>query len=321
MANGNFGGGDGTALNPYLVEDAHDLDAVRNYLGDETVHFKQVANIDLSSWGNWEPIQYGTSTSDDDVFRGNYDGGGYKISNMTCQHSRDNVGLFGYIDSATIKNVFVENCDVIGNDYTGSLVGEVYSSTIFNCYSSGSVSAEEWSGELYGDWVGGLIGGISSGSTISNCYFKGDVNGYSRIGGLIGGSNSGSTISNCYFSGNVSGDSYVGGLIGYILLVTILNCYSSGSVNGIDSSIGGLVGSGAALTMSNCYSSSSVIGAYNVAGLVGGGSGKISNCYALNPFIARTSDSSDSSFSDITNSNLTTIENCFSLDTLEFRQL
>src|SRR5690554_1654763 len=233
MANGNFGGGDGTALNPYLVEDAHDLDAVRNYLGDETVHFKQVTNIDLSSWGNWEPIQNGDSTSDDDVFRGNYDGGGYKISNMTCQHSRDNVGLFGYIDSATIKNVFVENCNVSGNDYTGGLVGEVYSSTIFNCYSSGSVSGEEWSGYWIGDWIGGLIGGISSGSTISNCYF----------------------------SGNVNGDSYVGGLIGYILLVTISNCYSSGSVNGSDSSIGGLVGSGAALTMSNCYSSSSVIGA------------------------------------------------------------
>src|SRR5690554_6146631 len=253
MANGNFGGGDGTALNPYLVEDAHDLDAVRNYLGDTSVHFKQVANIDLSSWGNWLPIQNGSSISSENVFRGVYDGGGYKISNMTCQHNRYYVGLFGYITSATIKNVFVENCNVNGDTNVGSLVGDT---------SSGS-------------------------NTILNCYSSGNVSGRSTVGGLIGSCYDGTTISNCYFSGNVSGTNWTGGLIGSSSSAKISNCYSSGSVSG-DSPVGGLIGlcSG---RITNCYSSSSVSGGGSVGGLVGGGSGaKISNCYALNPFIART---------------------------------
>ena len=29
MANGLFGGGDGTSSSPYLIEDAHDLNAIR----------------------------------------------------------------------------------------------------------------------------------------------------------------------------------------------------------------------------------------------------------------------------------------------------
>src|SRR5690554_494999 len=286
MANGNFGGGDGTAFNPYLVEDAHDLDAVRNYLGNSSVHFKQVANIDLSSWGNWLPIQNGTSTSGSNVFRGTYDGGGYKISNMRCQHNRNHVGLFGYTDSATIKNIFVENCNVSGIDYVGGLASYTSSnsSIVSNCYSSGNVIGVSW--------VGGLVGYAFSGA-ISNCYSSGNVSGDSRIGGLIGGS--GAKISNCYSSVNVSGNDYwIGGLIGSSSS-TVSNCYSSGSVSGYNS-VGGLVG----MTSS----------------------AKVSNSYALNPFIARVPSSTSTNFGDIAGSyDSGDIKNCFSLDTLEFRQL
>lgn len=58
MANGNFAGGDGTPENPYLIEDAFDLDAVRNNL---RAHYQLINDIDLNispfnEGEGWEPI-------------------------------------------------------------------------------------------------------------------------------------------------------------------------------------------------------------------------------------------------------------------------
>ena len=56
MANGLFGGGDGTEISPYIVQDAQDLWAVRNNL---SAHYVQANNIDLNIFveGNgWEAI-------------------------------------------------------------------------------------------------------------------------------------------------------------------------------------------------------------------------------------------------------------------------
>ena len=51
-----FAHGTGTAADPYQVATADDLNGVRDYL---SAHFKQMADIDLSGYANWEPI--GTS--------------------------------------------------------------------------------------------------------------------------------------------------------------------------------------------------------------------------------------------------------------------
>ena len=54
-----------------------------------------------------------------------------------------------------------------------------------------------------------------SNSTVTNCYSTGSVNGESYTGGLVGVNNASGTITNCYSTGRVNGSgSAVGGLVG-----------------------------------------------------------------------------------------------------------
>src|SRR5690554_1457380 len=239
MANGNFGGGDGSLANPCLVEDVYDLDAIR---GDKNMHYAQVADIDMSGFGNWIPI--GTSSN---PFRGTYNGRGYKITNLTCEHSgADYISLFGrYVYKTVFSNIGLVNCRVVGRDYVGSIG------------SNGDLSTSDTGKDF-------LI--------FKNCYSTGDVSGREYVGGITGTLSVGNPdpiMQNCYSSCNVTGFERVGGLVGY------------------------------------CSSHSEIL-----------------NSYALNPFIARVPGSTNSYFGDIVgHDNGAIIENCFSLDTLEFRQL
>jgi len=90
------------------------------------------------------------------------------------------VGLFGYVGSGgVVKNMGLENVNVVGGWDVGGLVGQNYYGTVSNCYSTGSVSGGY-------DRVGGLVGQNYYG-TVSNCYSTGSVSGgYDRVGGLVG---------------------------------------------------------------------------------------------------------------------------------------
>lgn len=48
-----FEGGTGTLKDPYLIKTAEQLNSVRFGLSK---HYKLIADIDLSKWGNWIPI-------------------------------------------------------------------------------------------------------------------------------------------------------------------------------------------------------------------------------------------------------------------------
>lgn len=48
-----FEGGTGTLKDPYLIKTAEQLNSVRFGLSK---HYKLIADIDLSKWGNWIPL-------------------------------------------------------------------------------------------------------------------------------------------------------------------------------------------------------------------------------------------------------------------------
>lgn len=213
MANGNFGGGDGTVNNPFLVEDAYDLDAVRNNL---SAHYKQVNDIDLSDWGNWEPIGQKYS----DPFQGVYDGNGHKIINLNA-NKNGLVGLFGVL-YGTCTNLGIVKCNVNSTGMRcGALAGHVRSSIVRNCYSTGVVSGTTL--------VGGLTGQMDSNSTVENVYSSCEVTGSNDTGGIAGEISG--TITNCFAlnrfikrradsTGTRFGDIYGSGS------VELINCYS-----------------------------------------------------------------------------------------------
>ena len=250
--------GFGIKTNPYLIEDVEDLKLLAEKVNSgETYtnkYFKQTANIDLENEPNWTPIG-GTviehpSTWEISVFKGNYDGDGYKITNLTTTEDSNHVGLFGKVEDATIQN-----CNITGNvngyNYVGGIVGGVGVKTkILNCSFQGSVMGES-------DCVGGIVGETSAECEVSGCFARGKVEGLQKVGGIAG--KGVGTIKNCYALADVTArDRIAGGIAGGTYNLTIENCYYGGDVLAKNYA-GGIAGvmdstSGSSTTIKNCVS-------------------------------------------------------------------
>jgi len=258
-----------------------DLDNVRNNL---LGNYLQVCDIDLSTWGEFEPIG-----AENDEFFGTYDGDIYTIYNFAFNDpNRDYVGIFGkIIGGAVIKNVRLENVNVVGRQNVGALVGHSFISSI----EGSSVIGGTVDGTL--QWVGGLIGHAHPGTTMSGLSVESvTVSGPSKVGGLVG-NHHGSILDNSYATGNANGDEFVGGLIGYMqegpFDTVVTNSHATGDANGADA-VGGLVGwvehndqPGIKALIDNSHATGSVTGTGKwTGGLVGylGRHDIITNSYA-----------------------------------------
>ena len=277
-----FAGGNGSEEDPYLIETVDHLNNVRNYLGTEhsDKHFKLNANLNLdvapyNSNTGWQPI--GTSLN---PFTGTFDGGGYTISGLFISkegswNNRVPSGLFGKSGTeAKICNLILEDVDITGCYYVGSLVGS----------NSGEISKVNASGDVVGEWDTGGLAGSNNGS-ISDSSFVGTVTGTDLVeygewtGGLVGYNNLG-TIINCWTDVTVVSEYHsIGGLVGENFEGTIRESFSKGTITGYDYT-GGLVGSNNDEIIS-CYSTCTVNGDDQVGGLVGGNSGPISYSFAV----------------------------------------
>ena len=294
----SFGGGSGTASDPYIISNAQQLAylayMVNNGNSYSGKYFEQTANIDLSAY-YWEPI--GIKKNKNYPFSGNYTANPFGvITNLYTKSDYDYAGLFGSVKNATISNIGISGGYIEGGDYTGGLVGYAEGDiTITNCYNTGNVTSTSSN-----SYAGGLVGQADI-ITITNSYNTGNVTArssgtYSYAGGLVGRVSGTTTITNCYNTGNVttttssSTYSYAGGVVGCVLntTITIENSYNTGDVNSSDSHYsyaGGVVGSvGDDLTITGSYNTGNVTSTsyYSYAGgLVGRvfGTTTITNCY------------------------------------------
>ncbi|MCI8361971.1 MAG: hypothetical protein HFJ41_02285, partial [Clostridia bacterium] len=211
--------GEGTEENPYLIKTADHLREINNLLSS----YYQLANdIDMTDIA-FEPI--GTISA---PFKGTFDGNGHKINNLKIESNNQYVGMFGYIDRATIKNLGIENINVNATNsltisYTGGLVGSNYYGTITNSYVTGKINSTN-NGKIF--YVSGLVA-ENNGGIITNSYVIGKVEGYNNknttsyyniyIAGLVGTNNG--TIENSYSIADIIGISkgtattHVGGLV------------------------------------------------------------------------------------------------------------
>ena len=113
--------GEGTAANPYKIQNVDDLkllaENVNNGEAYANTYFKLTANIDLNNEPNWTPI--GKSGL---PFQGTFDGYGYQITNLKISNGGQYAGLFGYTKGAVIKNCNVTG-EINGYNHTGGIVG------------------------------------------------------------------------------------------------------------------------------------------------------------------------------------------------------
>lgn len=339
FAGGTFGGGDGSAGNPYIIEDVLDLQAMQSGLG---ANYSLGNDIDASATVGWNSgegfVPIGNSTA---PFTGSLNGNLYIISSLFISRDGNYQGLFGQISSTVkVQNIFMENVYINALQFRGAIAGDNNGGTIRNCTSSGTIAyASSNAGGIVGRMIGGLldncsstcavssttgnnIGGLvgqaDSGSTISNSWSKGDVQGQNVIGGFIGvQTGDGTIITGCFATGDVTAndvgggfagrinngadtfDSYAtgdvsvasnngaGGFVGNHLWTgdgtsIIQRCYATGDVSALGS-VGGFVGTntnGPVMTY-DCYALGNVSGNWQVGGFVGSEwDGPIERCYS-----------------------------------------
>ena len=209
---------------------------------------------DFTVRSGWYPI-----SSFNSIFEGNH----YTIRNLFFHRNViDNVGLFGSIKQAEIRNVQLENLYIQGNNNVGGLVGYQSSGSITNSYVGGIVK-----GNIN---VGLLVGLQRENGSIANSHVSGNVEGIDNsIGGLVGCQ--GGNISNSFAKISVKGvdaSKHSGGLVGLQVGGIISNSYSIGHTNGFNN-VGGLVGLQRNGSIVNSNSSGIVKGNINVGLLVG----------------------------------------------------
>ena len=197
---------------------------------------KLASNIDLNNL-NWTPVgtieynrdaqTYGTLVA----FKGTFDGQGHTINNlMVYAPETEGAGLFACAESATFKNLTMNNVDIVAGSHAGSIVGgrATHSKlvTFTNCHVVGDLSiVVDWSyaGGIVGkasklemsdcsvvpngvgvitaenrNAVGSLIGWIETASTITNCSaINMNLTGWANIGSLTGFLSEGTTMSDC----------------------------------------------------------------------------------------------------------------------------
>ncbi|MDR0768206.1 MAG: hypothetical protein LBE57_07285 [Methanosarcinales archaeon] len=193
---GNFGGGDGTLSDPFIIEDEADLAAISS---QSSYYYILGGDIHLTS--PWEPIEQ---------FNGNLDGKEHTIFGLEIDNTIGFTGLFIQTYGAVITNLTLESANVKSEGgAAGAVVGYAQDTIFNNVAVSGNVISQLQNGPD----IGGLVG-IMEGGSITSSSFSGNVEGYEVIGGLVGRIESGGSITSSSFSGKVEGYGMVGGLVG-----------------------------------------------------------------------------------------------------------
>ena len=275
----------GTSAYPYQIENGTQLllfQSIVNGTNGQTPNPAACAeltdNIDMSSIANFAPI--GTETAS---YTGTFNGNGHNISGLSVSGS-DYVGLFSYVDGATIQNINLcdskitaTNAGGIGTS-TGGIAGfATGAAKIENC-STNNIKIE--AGSLH---IGGIIGRGEGSTEISNCTNTSTLAGTYNVGGIAGSLNGGS-ITNCGNSGDLPApwaNGCVGGIVGFAQAGQISTCYNTGEITGrSNADVGGIVGMfKSSFSISDCYNVGDVQGGQLTGGIAGSAIGTFRYCY------------------------------------------
>ena len=263
--------GSGSKEDPYIIRTAENLAWFRDEVNDgsntsacakiaddvEVIDLKNFCHAEDTSQSldelSWVPI--GNSNN---MFLGIFDGNGKTITNLYINASQNYMGLFGYTDQSTIKNLTFENANVTntesftgilvgrvligstfqnikisetcqmkgGRDYTGGIAGS-HDGNAYNCVNYASVQGKEDVGGLFGCYA-------RTGDSMTACANYGNVTATSQIAGGLVGYFSGGTIQDCANYGNVKSPTYVAGMAGFVHEGKIQNVFCYGSISATD---------------------------------------------------------------------------------------
>lgn len=282
----------------YIISSVAHLIRLRELANDEQTNklllkkniYRQVGPIDMNDvivdrLSGWMPIGLAPTTA----FRGTFIGDSLNpIKNLNINRGNTlGVGLFGYVQNFTAKNVKFQKASVKGHSFAGILAGAVvtsgnsrdqsyfYDCELVDCKLEGADD---------GISVGGLVGAVDKFVDVLflGCVTKGSscIGAY-NVGGLLGGSGESSRIfmSDCVNESTPVTGLYhcVGGLIGVADSLSMSVCVNRADITGgTDTSsetagigAGGLAGGARTAVLLACKNEASVKGNWGAGGLVG----------------------------------------------------
>ena len=306
---GVFGGGSGTAEDPYLIYIKDQLLDSRIVLGTDYVsHFKLMADIDFQ--GQPCPTLFSQYR-----LRGSFDGNSKRIKNITMGNQQGFIA--GLNSGAILKNLTLDRPVLVNTTSSGALLAYVNGGTIDHChivegeinwtapddymassgltgYNFGTIKNSTFSGIIRATHAAGIANFNSENGIIETSFASVQLYASVSAGGLA--CNNYGLIRNCSTRGRIEnqgvGWNYTGGLVGYNSGVQkgsvdyfdaavygdgggiILDSYSGCEIIAQGKGIGGLVGTSWSGAIRNCYASGSVRGHSYIGGLTG----TIQNC-------------------------------------------
>ena len=145
--------------------------------------FRQTADITLN--GDFDPI--GVGSSNNTIFNGSYDGGGFTISGLSINTDNYYVGLFGYVKNCTVNNVHLISPTLTssrnGEAMVGAIIGMTGNVHVENCWVYKPTLSTTGSGTKN---VGAIIGkNFNYDDSFTNLYYYDDTHNYATVGGYI----------------------------------------------------------------------------------------------------------------------------------------
>ena len=298
--------GRGIGNNRFQVENATQLDLVRNYLNK---HFVQTADIDIATY-TWVSIGGLDEYWNPVPFTGSYYGNGKSIKNLKIRNTAnwDSFGLFGYVNkndsdanSGKIASVTIDGFSVRGSD---SAPDEPYSTNvgIVVCELGENCSVEYCkiidssnTGCLVkigsGIEFGFIISNSHNNAFIKNCSVENitmngnDCEEYCYFGGICSVNYEGTiencSVDNCNFT-HWYGE--IGGICYYNEFGSIKNCSLKNSIINSKDNVGGISAREyGGLIIENCIVDGSTIEGKTVGGISNySEGGNLSKCKVIN---------------------------------------
>ena len=223
-----YSGGSGTQGNPWLISSVEDLQTLASTINNGQAaefdadctdtgdgipgnyhgyYFKQTKDLDLSSIASWDPIGY--SGDYGFYFAGNYDGGGYTISNAKSTGKNDvgryaTAGIFGWVRKGSVSNLTVKNADFLATgdnnmSYVGGVLAVADNCTVENCSVYNSKIESRRDPNENSNFAGGITG-IADKSNFKKCASVGNTIRHGCFGGGFIGAldKNNSNFTNCY---------------------------------------------------------------------------------------------------------------------------
>jgi hypothetical protein len=258
--------GSGTALDPYIIWDVNDLQAMGNGAPyAPNANYELGVDIDATATATWN-WNAGRGVFEGFVpiaaFTGNLNGRYHRILHLYMDRYNGaggiQVGLWGDANGGTIQNLYITDATVISYNvgaghpanHTGVLIGSCGTCIVRRVIVRGTVHGTNNDTTMWGPNgncnIGGMVGLIWGGSTFDECASYANVL-CTTLGWAVG---------------------YSGGFVGNIQVWPghFWNCYSRGNVAGGNS--GGFYGvDPAGMPKDNCYSTGTAgVGGFGAVG-------------------------------------------------------